>query len=467
VGRFGGSARARAALAILLSLLLPLGGCGFLSDNFLGASGQSATIGTEGYVSGFLGGVAADEPRAVLAGREILSAGGTAADAAVAVALTLAVTLPSRASLGGGGACLAYDPKLVGPGGGAPEAILFPPVVPAHPGVGDRPAAIPMLPRGLFLLHAKYGSLPFERLMANAEELARFGVPASRALAQDVALVAAPLAGDPVARDLFLPGGQPIAEGVRLVQPALAATLGEMRTGGVGDFYQGSLAQSFAAAATTAGGGLSTTDLYIALPRAVPAPTLQAGNDRVAFLPAPEPGGPATQGAFAVLQANPGGYAQAQQTALQYAASTLGSVPQAFPASTSFVTLDHFGHAVACALTMNNLFGTGRVAPGTGVVLAAAQPPALLAVALAYNVNIHRFRAATAASGQEAAPVAAALAMVEALGDRGDLAQPLPVPPPEPGRANVVQCDRYLPGAPGSCGWATDPRGAGLALGSS
>ena len=53
----------------------------------------------------------ADEPRAALAGREVLSAGGTAADAAVAVASTLGVTEPFVAGPGGGGFMMIYLAK--------------------------------------------------------------------------------------------------------------------------------------------------------------------------------------------------------------------------------------------------------------------------------------------------------------------------------------------------------------------
>jgi gamma-glutamyltranspeptidase / glutathione hydrolase len=143
--------------------------------------------------------------------------------------------------------------------------------------------------------------------------------------------------------------------------------------------------------------------------------------------------------------------------------SVTASTLPPLPASTTFLTLDHSGNAVACALTMDNLFGTGRMVPGMGFLLAAspaAVPPPLLAAAIAWNANIHAFRAAVAGSGQEGAPMAVAVGMLNALRSQVPMAQPVP----EPGRADVIVCGRYVPGENGSCGFAVDPREPGLAM---
>jgi gamma-glutamyltranspeptidase/glutathione hydrolase len=439
-------------------LAITLTGCATVnsvSDSVLGTS--KPVVGTPGFVSGFLGGVVADEPRAALAGREVLSTGGNAADAAVAVALTLSVTYPSRASLGGGGACLAYDPKRTGPNRGVPEAVLFVPPAPAHQGPGDRPAAVPMMARGLFALHARYGKLPFEQFLASAEQLSRFGVTVSRALARDLAVVASPLSADPSAHAVFFQNGAPLGEGGTLVQPDLAATLSQLRTSGVGDFYQGASSRKIADASVVAGGSFSPEDLRAALARLAPGVAVPAGRgDTAVFLPADADRGSVAAQAFQALREHPG-------------ATPASSVAGPLPASTTFATLDRDGDAVVCALTMNNLFGTGRIAPGTGIVLAAspaAVPPPLLSAAMAYNGNLRAFRAEAGGSGQEGAPLAAAYALDQALADRSNPPRPMPNPVPEPGRANVIECNRYLPEATGSCGWATDPRSAGLAVGS-
>ncbi len=454
-----------------------------VKDTLLGTtSGPQA--GTPGFVEGFLGGVAADEPRAALVGRQMLSSGGNAADAATAIAFALSVTLPSRAGLGGGGACMAYftDPKSAN--GSAAEAILFVPDAAEGGGApADRPAARPMLARGLFLLQARYGSRPIEAMIAPAEQMARFGVPASRALARDVAEVAGPLFTDPPARAVFGPGGTPLTEGSALVQPDLGSTLAQLRVAGVGDLHLGVLAKRVALVSPRAGGPISLADLRAALPSVAAPIQLEAGDDFVSFLPPPADGGLAAAAAFQTLwQGRRGGVpldaagARASAMAARWRAASgdpaallkealpAGSLPD-LPASTSFVTLDRNGNSVACALSLNNLFGTGRMMPGLGFMIAASPrsvAPPLLAAAIAWNKPTHAFRAAAAGSGQQGAALAVAAGMADALrSQRGAIA-----PAPEPGRANVITCGGYLPSDTGSCRWQTDPRGAGLAAGS-
>lgn len=471
--------------AYLLALGLATASCSTLTsvkDTMLGTG--SSQPGAPGYIEGFLGGVVADEPRAALAGRQVLSSGGNAADAATAVAFALSVTLPSRAGLGGGGACMAYfaDPKS--PNGGMPEAILFVPGGADGGGApADRPAALPLLARGMFLLQARYGSRPIEAQIAPAEQMAQFGVPASRALVRDLADVAGPLFADPPARAVFSRDGVPLTEGAQLVQPALGATLSGLRVSGVGDFYVGALAKRIAEGSPRAGGPISLADLKTALPATAAPISLDAGNDTVAFLPPPADGGLAAAAAFQTLWQNrragiplDEAGARAIAVAARWRAGggdpeavlkevlPAGSLP-ALPASTSFVTLDRNGNSVACDLSLNNLFGTGRMMPGMGFLIGASPrsvPPPLLSAAVAWNKNVHKFRAAVAGSGQQGAALAVAAGMADALRrEQGPIA-----PAPEPGRANVITCGGYLPGDEQSCRWQTDPRGAGLAIGS-
>jgi gamma-glutamyltranspeptidase/glutathione hydrolase len=440
-----------------VAALLALPGCGMLGS--AGTSLGNAVSGTpavqagqEGFVRGFLGHVAADEPRAALNARNVLSAGGSAADAAVAAGLTMAVTLPSRAGLGGGGACLLFHPRR-----NEVEAVLFPPGArEAIPAGADRPAAVPMLARGLFALHARAGRRPFEELLGPAEQAARLGVEVSRAFATDLAAVSGPLFADPWAAAAFAgPGGRPLAVGERMVQADLGATLGILRTAGVGDLHQGGLARRVEETSAPAGGGLTAAEMRASVPRVVPPLQQRVGNDIVSFLPAEIAGGQAAASAFAALAA--GGAAPE-------------AAPMPAPASTALLVVDRDGMAVACAFTMNNLFGTGRVAPGTGILLAAAPgigqvTPAPLAAGIAHNASLRAFRAAAAGSGQQGAPIAVATALSRML--RGQDAVTALAAVPEPGRGVAVGCPAYLPGRPELCTGAVDARGAGLALGAS
>lgn len=444
------SRRLRPAAALLLAGLLPA--CSTidaLTPSFVRT--PATPLGTPGNVTGFLGGAAAEEPRAAIVAREILSAGGTAVDAAVAGALAMSVTLPSRAGLGGGGACLVFNAQRRDV-----QAILFPAGARATlpPGT-DRPAAIPLMARGLFLLHTRGGRLRFEQLVRPAEDLARLGTEISRVLADDLAVVATPLLADPNARRVFgAPGGGPLRAGERMTQLDLGATLAQLRSAGVGDLYQGPLSNRLEAASLIAGGGLTGPELREGLAQVMEPVQQAAGIDTVFFLPASSDGGAATATAFQAAFAGE---------------APFGSGGGAVGASAGLVTLDPQGNAVSCAFSMNNLFGTGRVVPEIGILLAAAPnmgnvPPAPLAVALATSRNLRNFRAVAAGSGQQAAGIAAGAGLAAALRR---------VPPaeffasvPEPGRGLVISCPGYAPSSTATCTGSADPRGGGVALGS-
>jgi gamma-glutamyltranspeptidase/glutathione hydrolase len=442
-------ARARLRLAALLAAAALLPACSTLGSlNPFAAREPRAPLGTPGHVSGFVGGAVAEEPRAAIVAREILSAGGSAVDAAVAGAFALTVTMPSRAGLGGGGVCLAYTAARR-----EVTAISFPAGARAGLPQGvDRPAAVPMMARGLFLLHTRGGRLRFEQLIRPAEDLARLGTEISRAFAEDLAAVAAPLLQDPQARRVFgAPGGGPLRPGERMTQLDLGATLAQLRAGGVGEMYQGGLAGRLEAGSLLAGGGLTAADLRAARAEVLEPVRIPAGADIAFFPPASADGGAGTAAAFQAAMAG---------QALPLSSGMVG-------ASAGLLTMDPQGNAVACAFSMNNLFGTGRVVPETGILLAAAPnmgavPPAPLAVGLATNRDLRLFRAAASGSGQQAAGAAAAGALAAALRRAGDPFGGIP----DPGRGLVISCPAYAPGGNASCIGAADPRGAGVAIGS-
>lgn len=426
--------------------------------------------GTIGFVHGFLGGVATDEPRSSLVGREILSAGGTAADAAVAVAFALSVTLPSSASVGGGGICVVHDVKSK-----RTETLDFQVTTPSKMSPTTvHPVAVPGFIRGVGALHAKYGRLQWPQLVTPAEQLARFGNQVSRAFASELRRASPAMLADPGMRKIFAAGkgGVMINEGDFLKQLDLSSLLGRLRARGAGDFYAGLAARQFVAAVAGAGGSLSLDDLRAYSPQW--RPTIKVPYIKNANFHFPSPPGPAgvlaaqmmgmlvedgkweraspdarehlmaevTGRAFAnrdqwlrvdgtaavnsdtlVARENIArllaGYRLDRHTTWAAATQAQGAIPDN-PAGTAFVTVDREGSAVACTLTLNNLFGAGRVADGMGIILAALPAPRgrgpdslapMLLVSDLHNV----FYMAAAASGGTAAPSALVNVVTRAL----------------------------------------------------
>ncbi len=385
-------------------------------------------------VQGFAGMVAADAPRAAMVGREILGNNGNAVDAAVGMAFTMAVTLPSRAGLGGGGACVVHkrDDRVQ-------QALLF------FPGVGDGGAAVPGLARGMAALHARHGLTRWAELVRPAEELAAFGYEVTRAFRQDLARGRDRLGPD--ARRMFLgaDGGLPEV-GQRLKRPALGTALAGIRQRGAGHLTTGSFARGLVEGAQAAGHGLALADLRDQVPAYVAPATASFGEHTLVTPPAPVGGAASVPAAWTRLgEAGPGEAGDAQRwqglfeawraaaresresgTADAFAGAD-GAAAGPGDVGAGFAVGDRFGNMVACGLTMNALFGSGDVAGGTGILMAEPMPAARAARAVAPAVigNTYNGRglfAATATGG--GVPGAVMLDVLARIDAAGGIARP-------------------------------------------
>jgi len=452
-------------LGICLAALAACGGQGSVSTT----SPASATA------NGFAGAVSVDEPMAAQIGRDVLASGGSAADAAVAAYFALAVTLPSTAGLGGGGVCLINDrqDKTV-------EAIMFLPL--ARPG-GQ--VGLPLNVRGMALLQARHGKAHWSALLGPAQRLAQQGMPVSRALARELATAADKLRADPILAQIYLGAdGQPLREGDNLVQLDLGSMLSQIRAGGPGSFYGGPAAARMLDAAQSAGLPLSSEDLQASLPTVANPLIVDLGGPNLYFTPPPASGGLETAELLGLLtqtrswrdadaaerphlfaeasmrsfadrghwlkpdggSATPpdeildgshlsdlmAGYASDKATP----AASLNPPPLSphteNPWSASIVTADKDGDAVACNVTLNDLFGSGKMLPGTGVVLAAApnqtgQDPNNLGAMMYTSRAGGSFFYAAAASGGVTAPTALAQVFLASVEDKQPLATAIAV----------------------------------------
>ncbi len=317
----------------------------------------------------FVGGVIADEPRAVKVGQGILTEGGSAADAAVAMYFALSVTYPNAASLGGGGACVAFDAE-----GKRMESLTFPAVEPSSGGK----IAVPGNLRGMVALHARHGNMRWSKLVSPAENLARFGFPMSRALARVVRDEGPQLMADAgTARYAVDLDGRPLEEGDKISNPALAEFLSKIRANPFG--ITSEMLRELALGAQAAGGGLSTEDLQRngaewRQARVIPWSALNIGMpDTLGAQKMQRMWEEMDEGETfidASLTERPAVLAKgmqkhfAQQNAAQAGSREYGS--------TGFVAMDSKGAGVACSVTMGQPFGARVSAPGNGVIFALA-----------------------------------------------------------------------------------------------
>lgn len=315
--------------------------------------------------------VTSAEPQATDIGRQVLAGGGTAADAAVSMGLTMAVTLPSRVGLGGGGVCLHHDGR-----DGSVTTYDFP----SNAAASGR-AGLPAMVRGLYAMHSEQGSSQWQALVSPAEVLAQTGYAVGEGLAADIASIANVIDRLPDLSTKFSgPNGLPLALGQVFVQPDLATVLTGIRTGGVTGFYTNETGRLYAEATVPAGAPITVEEVRATAPTIAPAVSIETGNDRLWTPAEPLTGGPALSDAFGRLQDLDGpdygdrdaasrlqALLDVQRTALR----TVGAGGDTSPGA-SLAVVDRFGNGVACTFTLNGLFGSGAVAEGTGIVVAAA-----------------------------------------------------------------------------------------------
>ena len=199
--------------------------------------------------------VAAADERAADAALEILKVGGSAIDAAIAAQLVLGLVEPQSSGLGGGGFLLhfdaatgvidAYDGRETAPAAATPDQFLTldeKKQKRKDVALGGLSVGVPGLPRLLELIHGNHGKLPWVRLFEPAIALAETGFAISPRLAEAIATTTALDGFDETRAYFFDPAGKPKPAGSRLINPAYAATLRALASGGADAFYDGPIA---------------------------------------------------------------------------------------------------------------------------------------------------------------------------------------------------------------------------------
>jgi gamma-glutamyltranspeptidase/glutathione hydrolase len=377
------------------------------------------------------GAIASAYPLASAAGQQILAKGGNAFDAAVAVSAALAVVEPSSSGLGGGGFYLLHrqsdgaetmlDAREKAPGAARSDMYLDKAGNPVDNASTDGPlsAGIPGEPAAFEYLARKFGKLPLSVSLQPAIRLARDGFPMYERLQGGIRFKREGLLRSPEAARVFLTAdGAVPALGAIIKQPELARTLEAMAANGAKGFYAGRVAEALVNGVRANGGIWTLADLaaYQVIER---RPLVgEYHGARIVSAAPPSSGGVAVVDALNILS----GYdlhgmdaathkhvvVEAMRRAYRDRALYLGDpdfvkmpLPQivtkdyaagqrssirldkAMPSdmlpgiesehvgmqTTHFSILDAAGNRVAATISINLFFGSGYMAPNTGVVL--------------------------------------------------------------------------------------------------
>jgi len=227
------------------------------------AGGRSTVFGTKGAV-------ACEHPTAALVGLRVLDAGGTAADACVAMAAVMAVLSPMQTGMGGDAFLLFYEAETgqvtgIDGSGRAPGAVtiekLFDLGLDELPERGGLTVTVPGAVRLWEDAANRFGNQPLARLLEPAWELAENGHPVAEVVARFWKEHEGLLHDNEAAARTFLPEGRPPVAGEIFSQVDLAATISAVAEDGADTFYRGEIARSIARSTQAAGGYLAEEDL--------------------------------------------------------------------------------------------------------------------------------------------------------------------------------------------------------------
>jgi gamma-glutamyltranspeptidase/glutathione hydrolase len=247
---------ARLRIGAFLLLFLPLGGCGWLGEDTVTPAA-----------------IASAHPLATQAGMQILSSGGNAFDAAVAVTAVLAVVGPHGSGLGGGGFWLLHrasdglqvmiDGRERAPLAATRDMYLDDSgdVVDGLSINGALAAAIPGEPAAMVHIAERYGTLPISDTLAPAIRIAREGFETNAQYNRLAQFRLTDIQNDPETARLFLQDDEIPQPGYLIRQPELAATLEAIALHGRSGFYHGEVAEKLVEGVRRAGGIWSLEDL--------------------------------------------------------------------------------------------------------------------------------------------------------------------------------------------------------------
>ena len=215
--------------------------------------------------------VATSHPLATQVGIDILKQGGSAIDAAIAANAALGLMEPTGSGIGGDLFAIVWDAKTkqlygLNASGRSPEDLTLKYFKDNNykkiPSLGPLPVSVPGCVDGWFELHAKFGKLPMNKILAPAINYANEGFPVTELigyyLERSVPYLGAKF---PNVLETYTVNGKAPSKGTIFKNPYLATTYSKLAKGGRDAFYKGEMAKTIVNFIKEQGGFLSYNDL--------------------------------------------------------------------------------------------------------------------------------------------------------------------------------------------------------------